>query len=110
MRDIGYNIKPPEKECKDEECPFHGTLPVRGQVFRGKVVKTYKKSAVVEKEMLGRVQKYERYLKKKSKIHAHNPKCLAAKPGDIVSIAECRPLSKTKSFVIVEVENESDKS
>ena len=26
-----------------------------------------------------------------------------AKAGDVVKIAECRPLSKTKSFVVVEV-------
>ena len=42
-------------------------------------------------------------MKKRSKLHAHNPPCIDAKPGDIVTIAECRPISKTKSFVIVEV-------
>ena len=110
LRDIGIDVKPPEKECKDDECPFHGKLPVRGQVFKGKVVRTYKKSAVVEKEMLRRIPKYERYLKKRSKIHAHNPRCINAKPGDMVTIAECRPLSKTKSFVIVErIGNEGSK-
>ncbi|MBN1455027.1 MAG: 30S ribosomal protein S17, partial [Methanomicrobia archaeon] len=40
--------------------------------------------------------------KRQSKIHAHNPPCINAKVGDIVKIAECRPLSKTKSFVVVE--------
>lgn len=107
MRDIGIDVKQPEKECNDRECPFHGSLAVRGQVFKGRVVRTYKKSAVVEKEMLKRIPKYERYLKKKSKIHAHNPKCIDAKAGDMVTIAECRPISKTKSFVIVEVSHES---
>lgn len=102
MRNIGIDVKPPEKECNDKECPFHGTLSVRGQLFRGKVVKTYKKSAVVEREILRKIPKYERYLKKRSKIHAHNPRCIDARVGDIVTIAECRPLSKTKSFVIVE--------
>jgi small subunit ribosomal protein S17 len=29
--------------------------------------------------------------------------CIGAKEGDTVVIAECRPLSKTKSFVVVEV-------
>ena len=102
MRNIGIDVKPPEKECNDRECPFHGTLPVRGQLFKGKVVKTYKKSAVVEREILRKIPKYERYLKKRSKIHAHNPRCIDARVGDTVTIAECRPLSKTKSFVIVE--------
>jgi len=102
MRDIGIDVKPPEKECEDRHCPFHGSLPVRGQIFRGKVVKTYEKSAVIEREMIRYVAKYERYLKKRSKLHAHNPSCIDAKPGDVVTIAECRPISKTKSFVIIE--------
>jgi hypothetical protein len=38
MRDIGLNVKPPESKCSDINCPFHGNLSVRGQVFIGKVV------------------------------------------------------------------------
>ena len=102
MRNIGINVKAPEKECDDKNCPFHGNLSVRGQIFRGMVVKTYEKSAVIERELIRYVPKYERYLKKRSKMHAHNPPCIDARPGDIVTIAECRPISKTKSFVIVE--------
>ena len=102
VRDIGIDVKPPEKECNDKHCPFHGSLPVRGQIFRGRVVKTYEKSAVIVRELLRYVPKYERYLKKRSKLHAHNPPCIDAKPGDIVTVAECRPISKTKSFVVVE--------
>ena len=33
----------------------------------------------------------------------HNPDCIDAKEGNLVKIMECRPLSKTKNFVIVEV-------
>ena len=102
-RDIGIDVKPPERECNDKNCPFHGTLSVRGQILRGKVIKVYQKTATIERELIRYVPKYERYMKKKSKIHAHNPPCIDAKPGDIVTIAECRPISKTKSFVIVEV-------
>jgi small subunit ribosomal protein S17 len=36
-------------------------------------------------------------------MHAHNPPCINAKEGDVVKIAECRPLSKTKKFVVIEV-------
>ncbi len=80
MRDIGINVKAPEKECQDKNCPFHGRLSVRGQVFRGRVVKTYEKSAVIERELIRYVPKYERYLKKGSKMHAHNPPCIDANP------------------------------
>ncbi|MGB8820249.1 MAG: 30S ribosomal protein S17, partial [Methanoregula sp.] len=37
-QNIGLNVQAPKQECKDVNCPFHGTLPVRGQVITGKVV------------------------------------------------------------------------
>ena len=41
--------------------------------------------------------------KRNSKIQAHKPDCIDVKVGDSVKIAECRQLSKTKHFVLVEV-------
>jgi len=55
------------------------------------------------REFEKKATKYERFEKRRSKIHAHSPPCLEAKAGDHVRIAECRPLSKTKSYVVVEV-------
>ncbi len=103
-RDIGIDVRPPAKVCDDPNCPFHGTLSVRGQMFQGKV-KTAKMngSVVVELERLHYVKKYERYEKRFKRISAHLPECMEAKPGDEVKIMECRPLSKTVSFVVVEV-------
>ncbi len=103
MRDIGINVRKPEKECEDVDCPFHGTLPVRGQILEGEVVSDKApKTVVVQRIYLKKIPKYERYEKRRSKIHAHNPPCINAKVGDVVKIAECRPLSKTKSFVVIE--------
>ncbi|MGZ4848792.1 MAG: 30S ribosomal protein S17 [Halobacteriota archaeon] len=101
---IGFDVAAPTEECKDNNCPFHGTLSVRGQVIDGTVVsdKTAR-TVVVQREYLKFIPKYERYEKRKSKLHAHNPDCVAAKTGDRVSLAECRPLSKTKSFVVIKV-------
>jgi len=104
MRDIGLDVKAPEKACSDPNCPFHGSLPVRGQVFDCKVVSDKMESTVVVlREFEKRDAKFERFEKRRSKIHAHNPPCLDAKVGDSVKIAECRPLSKTKAYVVVEV-------
>ncbi len=104
VRDIGLNVTIPEKECDDPNCPFHGTLPVRGQLLEGEVVSSkIKKTAVVQREFTKRSSKYLRQESRRSKINAHNPPCIAAKEGDVVKIAECRPLSKTKSFVIIQV-------
>ena len=103
-RDIGIDVKSPEKECNDVNCPFHGTLSVRGQILNGIVVSDeMDKTVVVQREYIRYVPKYQRYEKRRKKLHAHNPPCISAKKGDMVKLAECRPLSKTKSFVVVEV-------
>ncbi|MDY6931714.1 MAG: 30S ribosomal protein S17 [Halobacteriota archaeon] len=102
-RDIGLDVIAPEDECTDAKCPFHGSLPVRGIVLEGAVVSDLmQNTVVVQREFTKLIRKYERYEKRRSKIHAHNPPCISAKKGDVVKIAECRPLSKTKSYVVVE--------
>jgi len=101
---IGFDVAAPTEQCEDINCPFHGTLSVRGQVIDGTVVSDKAiRTVVVQREYLKYIPKYERYEKRKSKLHAHNPDCVAAKKGDRVSLAECRPLSKTKSFVVIKV-------
>jgi small subunit ribosomal protein S17 len=37
-----------------------------------------------------------------SKVHAYLPPCINAKEGQQVRIAECRPISKTVSFTVIE--------
>jgi len=102
-KNIGFGIKAPEAECNDKKCPFHGTLPIRGRIFVGTVVNDKMKvSPTVEWERTIYVPKYERYKKGRTKVKVHNPPCIGAKLGDKVKIAECRPISKTKNFVIVE--------
>jgi small subunit ribosomal protein S17 len=100
--DIGIDVKPPAKVCTDQNCPFHGRLPVRGQIFEGTVVSDgMDKSAVIRRERLVYVPKYERYLKRTSRMSVHSPPCIEAKSGDEVTVMECRPLSKTIAFTIV---------
>ena len=93
----------PEERCTDVRCPFHGSLSVRGRSFEGVVVSD-KMAKTVTVEIVGmrKVPKYERYERRTSKLHAHNPPCISARAGDRVRIMECRRLSKTKSFVVVE--------
>ena len=103
IRNIGIDVAAPKGECDDPNCPFHGTLPVRGQIIDG-VVSTVKmnKTVVVERQFMKYMNKYERYEKRSSRYSAHAPACLGIKAGDRVRIAECRPLSKTVSFVVIE--------
>jgi small subunit ribosomal protein S17 len=45
---------------------------------------------------------YGKYIKRSTKVHAHDEENSCGE-GDLVSISECRPLSKTKSWRVVEV-------
>lgn len=106
-KNIGYGIPTPQKPKDfDKNCPFHGDLPIRGRIITATVMsaKTPKNVTV---EIIDRkyVSKYERYVPVRTKIKAHNPECIRAKEGDIVKIAETRPISKTKNFVVVQIVN-----
>lgn len=45
---------------------------------------------------------YGKFMKRSSKIHAHD-EANECNMGDLVKVVECRPLSKTKSFKLVEI-------
>ena len=101
-------LKKPELECEEKDCPFHGELAVRGRTLEATVVSTrMQKSIVVQMSYTRYDQKYERYARMRSRITAHTTPCIPVKVGDIVRIAQCRPLSKTKSFVVVELIKEA---
>ena len=100
---MSLTFKKPKKLCEDRNCPFHGTLPVRGRVLEGIVVSSkMDKTVIVEREYMQFSTKYVRYERRRGHIPSHNPPCIDVKEGDHVKIAECRPISKTVSFVIVE--------
>jgi small subunit ribosomal protein S17 len=102
------SLKKPKRSCEDKNCPFHGELAVRGRILEGDVVSAkMEKTVVVRRDYLYYVPKYKRYERRHGHVSAHNPPCLEAKDGDRVRIAECRPLSKTVSFVVVEKAGES---
>ncbi len=91
---------------KKEKKPRGKTpsLKTRGRTFKGEVVSAKaQKTVTVQWMRRVYVPKYERYQEKRSKVKAHNPSEIGAKEGEIVIIKECRPLSKTKKFVVVEV-------
>lgn len=103
IKNIGLQAVKPKESCNDIHCNFHGSVSVRGREFVGLVIKaSAQKTAVVKWERLFYLPKYQRYEKRKSKLQVHNPPCVNANVGDQVRIVECRPISKTKNFVIVE--------
>jgi len=103
-RNIGIQVTVPKNKCDDIHCPFHGKLSVRGKLFDGKVVRAKaKQTIVIQNEVPVYISKFKRYARSKNSIHAHVPGCIDIEEGDLVRTAECRPISKSVSFVVVEV-------
>ena len=89
--------------CGDVRCAVHGSLPTRGKSIVGKLINArMAMTGTIEIERRHYLPKYQRYEKRRTRIKVHVPACIGAKLGDTVKAAECRPLSKTKSFVIIE--------
>jgi small subunit ribosomal protein S17 len=60
------------------------------------------KSITVQVDFQTKHPKYGKYLRRRTKLHAHDEKN-EAKPGDLVELAECRPLSKTKHHRLIRI-------
>ena len=107
-RNIGLPVKELKKKPVENENnnPFNGSLSIRGKIFEGIVINAKAKGTVVsERESLIHFTKFKRFGRSKNKIHAHVPSNLDIQEGDYVVAAECRPISKSVSFVVVEVKS-----
>lgn len=80
----------------------------RGRVLSGVVVSDKAdKTISVKIERKVKHPKYGKVIKRSTKVHAHDENN-SAKVGDFVSIQECRPISKLKSFVLIDSDQVSD--
>ena len=74
------------------------TRTLQGKVISAKM----DKSIIVAIERKVKHPLYGKFMKRTTKLHAHDETNQCAE-GDVVSIKECRPLSKTKSWTLVEI-------
>lgn len=73
------------------------------RTLQGKVISDkMDKSIVVAIERSVKHPIYGKFMKRTTKLHVHD-ETNQCKEGDIVTVRECRPLSKTKSWTLVEV-------
>jgi small subunit ribosomal protein S17 len=85
-------------------------ISVRGARLVGRVVSDKnKKTVVVERDVTKKVSKYKRMARGRSRIQAHNPDEIGAKVGDMVKIGETRKISKTKSWIVLEIISKDEK-
>jgi small subunit ribosomal protein S17 len=71
---------------------------VEGRVVSNKMNKTV--TVLIERHVKHAL--YGKYLRRSTKLHAHDEDN-ACKEGDLVRVTECRPLSKTKNWRVVEI-------
>ena len=83
-------------------------MPLRtmdGQVVSNKADKTV--TVLVERLVMHPV--YKKYYKKSKKYLAHDEKNECG-VGDVVSIQECKPLSKRKTWAVIETKQKAQKA
>jgi len=76
---------------------------VTGKVVSNKMDKTV--TVLIERKVKHPV--YAKYIRRSTKLHVHDAEN-ACQEGDTVTIEECRPLSKSKSWRLVEVVGRSE--
>ncbi len=83
------------------------TAKATARTLNGKVVSNkMDKSITVMIERRVKHPIYGKYVKRSTKVHAHdeNNECNI---GDVVTIQETRPLSKTKSFTLLNIDEKA---
>lgn len=113
-KNIGMGINIPNDAIKgvynDKKCPFTGNISIRGRVLRGTIVSTkMKNSVIVRRDYLHYVSKYKRFEKRHKNIPCHCSPCFRVQEGDLVTIGQCRPLSKTIRFNLLRVDKQTNK-
>jgi small subunit ribosomal protein S17 len=84
-----------------QHAPEHG--PGRAKVRQGVVVSDRaEKTITVAIDVVRRHKRYHKILRSTVKLHAHDERG-DAHPGDTVRVQECRPMSRTKRWRLVEV-------
>jgi len=73
------------------------------RTLQGKVISDrMDKSVTVLLERQVKHPLYKKYIRRSTKLHVHDEKNECS-IGDMIAIRECRPISKTKSWTLVEV-------
>ncbi|CAH1256971.1 small ribosomal subunit protein uS17-like [Branchiostoma lanceolatum] len=109
VRNVGLGFKTPREAIDgtyiDKKCPFTGNVSIRGRILTGIVVKLkMQRTLVIRRDFLHYVKKYNRFEKRHKNVSVHlSPAFRDVALGDVVTVGECRPLSKTVRFNVLKV-------
>ena len=107
VRNVGLGFKTPklakEGVYVDKKCPFTGNVSIRGRILKGMVISTkMTRTVVIRRDYLNWCGKYRRFEKRHTNMSVHCSPCFEnVKEGDIVTVGQCRPLTKTVRFNVL---------
>merc|ERR1712010_358837 len=108
-KSVGLGFKTPKEAIEgnyvDNKCPFTSNVKIRGRILKGMCVSAgkMKNTIIVRRDYLHFIKKYQRFEKRHRNIPVHCSPCFRVKEGDIITIGQCRPLSKTVRFNVLKV-------
>ncbi|CAI2376405.1 unnamed protein product [Moneuplotes crassus] len=108
-RKIGLGFRTPktaiEGDYIDNKCPFTGIPTIRGRIYKGLVISNkMHRTIVIRRDYLHYIRKFKRFEKRHKSLKAHCSPAFRVEPGDVVTVGQCRPLSKCVRFNVVRVE------
>merc|ERR1712176_1331186 len=109
VKSVGLGFKTPREAIEgtyiDKKCPFTGNVSIRGRILTGIVQSMkMKRTITLRRDYLHFIKKYQRYEKRHKTLSAHMSPCFRdVNLGDLVTVGQCRPLSKTVRFNVLKV-------
>merc|ERR1712072_284206 len=104
---LGFKVPREAREGHyvDKKCPFVGKVSIRGRILTGVITKMkMNRTVVIRRDYLHYVKKYNRFEKRHRNMSVHMSPCFRdVKVGDVATVGECRPLSKTVKFNTLKV-------
>ena len=79
---------------------FNNYIAIRGVVLSTKMSRTI----VIRRDYLHYIKKYNRFEKRHKTVSCHCSPAFRLKIGDVVTVGQCRPISKTVRFNVLRKE------
>merc|ERR1711879_538032 len=108
-KNIGLGYRTPKEaihgDYVDKKCPWTGNVSIRGRILRGVVLKAHmKRTVIIRRDYLHYIKKYNRFEERHKNVSVHMSPCFRdVSVGDVATVGECRPLSKTVKFNTLKV-------
>merc|ERR1712014_335802 len=82
-----------------------GNVSIRGKVLKGMCISTkMARTIVIRRDYLHYIKKYNRFEKRHKNVAVPCSPAFRIKIGDVVTVGQCRPLSKTVRFNVIRKE------